>query len=206
MSDRRRAERRRVEARASALRWGRHGFRERRLGLRLDRELAPIGAVLHACRVRTEDSTPDPLDDEPGSSVIDHLVVAPNGIWVIVADHHLGRLGRVRVDGRRQPTLDGQVHLDPIRRATRLSNDLERVLYRLGLDWVEVHPTVCFTNARWGRVARELDVDGVRMTWGSALVDRVAVPGPILQRDARAVAARLRRALVTVPASERRRT
>ncbi len=67
--DRRIADRRRYEEKAKTITWGRSTIRERRLGARLDRELAPIGAVLHGCQL------------PGGAHRIDHLIVAPLLEW-----------------------------------------------------------------------------------------------------------------------------
>lgn len=150
---------------------GRTSGRERRLAPRLDSELAPIGAVLHGCRLRDADHR------------IDHLVVAPSGIWVVLADHSAGRVSfendRLVVDG---VDLSGRVSS-----AAFAAHRVRQALDGLGLDWLDVTPTLCFTNARL-RLAGRHSMSGVRLLDARALVRDVALPGALLQADARRVA------------------
>jgi hypothetical protein len=193
VADRRVADRRRPDAGSKKFSWGRSTIRERRLGALLDRELAPIGAVLHGCRL------PD------AKHRIDHLVVAPTGIWTVLADHSVGPVSTSgRVDDRRV-RLGDQDQGSRLTAAAFAAERVRHLLVPIGFDWVDVSATLCFTNAKWGLVAREIEVGDVRVTWGRALVDRVATPGPILVKDARAIAAALSGQLMVDDLSSRRR-
>lgn len=192
--ERRVSDRRRSHIASKKFSWGRTTIRERRLGARLDRELAPIGAVLHGCR------PPD------ATSRIDHLIVAPTGIWTVLANHSGGPVSTGAHGGERQLLLGGE---DQEARLTAAAFSAERVrqlLVPIGFDWVDVSATLCFTNAKWGVTARETEIGDVRVTWGKALVDRVATPGPILVRDAQAIAAALASQLIVDDVSSLRRS
>lgn len=156
--------------------------RERRLGRLLDRELGPVAIVMHD------------RDATGADAVVDHLVVAASGVWVIDAVHAKGKVERrrgLRRDGEAWlATVDGgrvalpgpcAAHLDVVR------GHLER----MGFGWLDVHRAVCLTNADWGVLSKPFEVDGTFVTWGRALVDEVAVPGALAPRDMRAVAMEL---------------
>jgi hypothetical protein len=152
---------------------GRTSARERRLGARLDREVGPIGAVLHG--------------RETADCVVDHLVVASTGVWLVGAEHSVGRIGWF---DRRRGTLPAGS-----RAPSEFHPDAESLIARLlepiGFDWVDVHRALCFTNTDWGPMAKPFLVDGVLVTSGQALVERIASLGPINPADVQTIAAEL---------------
>lgn len=84
----------------------------------------------------------------PGSRAnIDHVVVAPTGVWTIDAKNYTGRLetrGRGQelwVRGRNRSKL-----LDQARRQTAVVGD---VLAAAGLGHVPVRPALCFVGVEW---------------------------------------------------------
>lgn len=154
--------------------------RERRLGMRLDAELAPIGAVMHGCRIGD--------DDHP----IDHLVVAPSGIWVVIADHSDGPFERVAGGGDQAVRIGGVDAGDRLEAVRGVAERVRGVLDGLDHDWVEVTPSMCFTNLR----VRAVEVDGVRLVTARRLVNDIATRGSLLQRDARRIAGAIGRELV----------
>ena len=160
---------------------GRTSPRERRLAERLDEELAPMGAVLHGCRL------------DRATARIDHLVVAPSGVWVVIADHSPGRLDVAgTVEGSTVVTIDAIDRSAMVRSASRGADHVASVLAPAGFDWLPVSAALCFTNAR--RTARTRRVAAPVAILGPAeLVDHAAVPGPLLASDALRVADVLRR-------------
>lgn len=145
--------------------------RERRLGLRLDVEISSIGVVMHGCRLG------------PGSERIDHLVVVPSGVWVIVADHDDGASG---FDGR------GGAGAERFAEVDRSADLVRGVLVEIDMDWVDVVPALCFTNKR----VRTSTVDGIHVVSARRLVRQVGRRGALLQADARRVAGAIGRELV----------
>jgi hypothetical protein len=124
------------------------------------------------------------LDDRwvpPTKTAIDHLVIAPSGVWLIDAKHHTGKVvhrdvgsylrteARLFVDGRDRTALvtqlDGQVG------AVRTTLDAA------GLGTVPVRPVLCFTNSEWGLLARPFTINGVLVTWASKVASRI-LDGP----------------------------
>lgn len=117
---------------------------------------------------------------------LDHLVIAPSGIWLIDAKRYEGEIEcrtggafgsgepRLFVNGRNQTNL---VHAMGWQLAT-----VRAQLEKIGFGDVAVHPVVCFTSSHWARRSPPFEVHGVLVTWPSALVDRIAQPGPFDSR------------------------
>ncbi len=148
-------------------------LRERRLGSRLEHQLAGAGVVLHS---RHAEPT---LDCDP----IDHLVVLPAGVWVIAADHDLDRFS-VEATTAAVKRLELQVR--------KQAAACREVISAIGFDWLEVHTAVCATNAT-GLHRRSVDIDGIWMTRPAGLVTLLAQPGPLSHLDVATVAAELSR-------------
>lgn len=132
--------------------------------------------------------------------------MAPTGIWTVLANHSVGAVSTKGRGDERRLSLGDE---DQNARLTAAAFSAERVrqlLVPIGFDWVDVSATLCFTNASWGLTAREIEVGDVRVTWGKALVDRVATPGPILVRDAQSIAATLGSQLIVDDVSSLRRS
>lgn len=136
---------------------------------------------------------------------IDHLIVAPTGIWTVLADHSVGDVTPIGRGAERRVQLGDQDQAARLAAASFAAERVRQLLVPIASDWVDVSATLCFTNARWGLVAREIQVGDVRVTWGKALVERVATPGPILVKDAQAIAAALGKQLIVDDVASRRR-
>ena len=149
--------------------WERGAEGEVRLSACLRTELGERAIVLDDRRVpRTK-------------SNIDHLVVAPTGVWIIDAKNHTGKIvhrdtgnflridSRLFVDGRDRTALvrglDGQV------------GAVRGALASSGLGEIPVRPVLCFTHSEWGLLARPFTVNGVLVTWATALIQRI-IDGP----------------------------
>lgn len=135
--------------------------------------MAGWALVLHS-RVPTAD-----LECQP----IDHLVVSPGGVWVIVADHQLGRLTRnaatASVAARREEVC-------------QCATACRVVLSSIGFDWLDVHIAVCATNTQ-GAFRRPLLIDGVWVARPSSLTSLISRPGPLNHPKVATVAAELSR-------------
>lgn len=138
---------------------------ERRLGRRLDRELAAPIVVLHDRKV-------------PGTrGNIDHIVVAPTGIWLIDAKNYTGRVRRRDVGGWRSS--DERLYVGN-RDRTKLIESMgwqvaavRAQLDRLGHGDSPVCPVVCFTTSDWGWFAKPFCIGGVLVIWPAALVTMI---------------------------------
>lgn len=147
--------------------------RERRLGPRLEKELAGWAIALHS---RLPDAG---LECQP----IDHLVVAPAGVWVILADHRRSRLTRDSA------TASAAAHHDE---APPQAVACRAVLSSIGFDWLDVQLAVCATNAR-GVPRRPFRIDDVWVARPSSLMSLMSRAGPLSHADVATVAAELSR-------------
>jgi len=130
-----------------------------------------------------------------GRGNIDHLAVAPTGVYVIDAKAHKGKVRIARpVFGPAQLLING-------RDWTRLLDGLDRQLRAVrevlsGIDCADipVHGVICFTNADlpWLRTAR---VRGHLLTYGRALAGRVVADGPLTASTVDSLAGALAAAL-----------
>lgn len=151
---------------------------EQRLGASLD-ELSVSGVLtLHDRRL-------------PGSRAnIDHLAVAPSGVWVIDAKRYSGRLAkvdkggwfrtdvRVSVGGRDRTNLIAGVHKQVMA--------VDHALTSPQGDKPPVHGVLCFIDVELGLFDRPFTLDGVLITWRKALRKRLVEEGP-LDAERRAV-------------------
>ena len=138
----------------------------RRVGAILDR-LGERGAVaLHDRSI-------------PGSrGSIDHLVVAPSGVWVIDTKLYNGRVERGDVGTRRRP--DVRLYVAG-RDRTNLIGGMDRQVAAVAraLDGGDVahHAVLCFSRAEWPVLARPFEINGVLVTWPKDLVKRIKKTG-----------------------------
>src|SRR6185295_15948916 len=127
--------------------------RERGLSLHLHTELAGRAVVFDNRKV-------------PGTKChIDHLVIAPSGVWVIDSNEFDGRVERrdvggwFKVDERLYVAGKDRTHLvDGIDRRVIA---VENVLAKEGLDGIPVHAALCFVNSEWGWFAKPFSLNGV---------------------------------------------
>ena len=138
----------------------------------------------------------DRLAPGRGSANIDHIVVAPSGVFVIDAKQYSGCLEvrdkgsmfrpdeRLYVNGR-----DSTALLDGVRRQVA---DVRTVL---GDEWdhIPVHPALCFIGCEWTRL-KEKNLGGVVVVWPKALPKLVSADGPH-RAQADAITTLLRRVL-----------
>lgn len=156
---------------------------EQRFADMLDRELSKEAIVLHD----------RPLEGARGH--IDHLVVAPSGVWVIGANAHAGRIEQ------RPDDASGEVrrllyvnNRDRTKLATKMSWQADAVHKHLalaGMDRAEVHSAICFTSAEWEVNGQPFMVDGTWVIWASALATRILASGRLATDEMARVAAEL---------------
>ena len=171
------AERRRDVAGRSVRARLRSTLRERRLGDLLDRAVGDVAHVLHHRRI-----------SEAGAT-IDHLVVAPTGVWAVSACHHRGSVtseGDDADDIVVIDTLGGITPVDPA--ALDITSHVRAVVDEIGYDWVPVHHAVCFTNAR---LARRRRVGGSVLIGPRRLVAMIVGRGALRAGDLQTIASSL---------------
>lgn len=144
--------------------WARGAAGERELGRGLDQLASERVFALHDRRI-------------PGRRAnIDHIVVAPSGIYVVDAKRYQGKVERrdkgtlLRTDlrlyvGRRDCSrlLDG------------MGGQVEAVRAVVGTA-PPVHPVLCFVDSDWGLFTRPFRMRGVLVCWPRALAKRVRAP------------------------------
>ena len=125
---------------------------------------------------------------------IDHLVIAPNGVWVVDAKRYSGLVTKVDKGGWLRSDLrlviGGRDRTKLVEGVHKQVADVRQVLTRSNIPDVTVHGVLCFVDAEFPLFAKPFAVDGVLIIWGKALRERMAVPGP-LTADQRAELHRL---------------
>ncbi len=151
--------------------WAKGADGEGKIAKCLDRDLDDVATMLHDRKVpRTRGN-------------IDHLVIAPTGVWIIDAKNYSGKVEcrdignwrsdeqRLYVGGRNQTTLLSGMGWQ--------ADAVQESIDAIGLGAVPTHRYVCFTEAEWGFFAKPFRIDGVWVGWPKALVEAVQAP-PIL--------------------------
>jgi hypothetical protein len=158
---------------------------------RLGEDLAGLAVVLHHCR----------LPDDRGR--IDHLVVAPSGVWIIHARSDAGRVEQRDVGG--WLSADVRLYVGN-RNETRLVHGLVRqvdavrsVVASTGFGHSPLHPALCFGSSQWGLFAKPIRINDVLVTWAAKLVDLIRAPGPLDHHGIDAVASVLSAELPPAP-------
>jgi hypothetical protein len=149
-------------------RHSRDGGADLRVGAFLERELGDVAIVLHDLRV-------------PGSrSRIDHVVVAPSGVWV--------------VDSNWQCELP--LDRDSLDRATSVG-EVERQLDVVAnavagrSTELPIRAVLCFPSENWGGDPRAFCIDGVLVTYPADLAERIRKEGPLDDETIGWIAARV---------------
>jgi hypothetical protein len=137
-----------------------------RIGAFLEHELGDIAIVLHGLRV-------------PGSGAsIDHVVVAPSGVWVVDSTW--------RSDFRLDPDGCGGVCVEAMERRARI------VAAAVGrAREVPIRAALCFESVHWGSAPHPFWIEGVLITHPTDLVERVRAAGPLDEETMGWIAARL---------------
>ncbi|MEP7045083.1 MAG: nuclease-related domain-containing protein [Ilumatobacteraceae bacterium] len=142
------------------------------------------------------------LDDRkvPGTRThIDHIVVAPSGVWVIDANEYDGRVERRDVGGwfkvDERLYVAGKDRTGLVDGVDRLVVAVENVLSKEGFDRIPVHSALCFVNSEWGWFAKPFSLGGVWVTWATKLTELIlnwnAIPNTEIDRLARVVGSKL---------------
>jgi hypothetical protein len=155
---------------SSTTAWAKGADGEQRLGRRMADDLSDVAVVLHDRRV-------------PGTKGnIDHIVIAPSGIWIIDAKNYIGKVERRDVGG----WLHTDVRLFVNNRdRTKLVDGLgwqvdavRRVVEPIGFGQVPIRPALCFTDAEWGLFSKPIQMNGALISWAKALISEIRVEGP----------------------------
>jgi hypothetical protein len=145
---------------------------ESALGRGLDPLRSEGIAVLHDRRI-------------PGSRAnIDHLVVAPSGVFVIDAKNYRGRVERRDRGGLFSS--DYRLFVggrDKTRLVGGMAKQVETVRRVLESGAAVVTPVICFVDADWSFLARPLRFGDVHVVWPKELGKRLRADGPLSTAD-----------------------
>ncbi len=134
---------------------------ERRLAAHLDAELADHATVLHDRWV----------PDTRGN--IDHLVVAPTGVWVIDAKNDPGRVERRNAGSWRRPQprlyVENRNKTELVGQMDWQSDAVRAALEPIGFAAAPMRRCLCFTRADWSSFSRPFTIDDVWIGWPQAL-------------------------------------
>jgi hypothetical protein len=172
---------------ASTTAWAKGAEGERRLAQRLNEVMGERGVVLHDRRVPNARGN------------IDHLVVAPSGVWVIDAKRYTGTVQRRDIGGwfRTDERLfvNGRDRSKLVENLTWQAQAVHAALGNLDSDDLAVRPVLCFVDADWPWFAKPFTLSGVTVTWPGELCDRASATGPLSPEQVDGIARRLSGAL-----------
>ncbi len=169
--------------------WEKGAVAEEGLGRLLD-DLAPTGyPVLHDRR-------------KPGTRYnIDHLVVAPDGVWIIDMKNYTGQLERRATGTILRP--DSDLYVGGRRRTAlveKMAWQTETVRTAVGDVLIghggAIRPVLCFVGVTMPVWQRPFTIGGVLVTWPDAVLSTIrASRGPLTSAAGRDIADRLARNL-----------
>ncbi len=126
-----------------------------------------------------------------GSANIDHLAIAPTGVYVIDAKHYTGEPRVDAIGGIRRLFVGRDDRMDLVAGARRQAMEVEAVLAGSGLP---AHPVLCFVGSHW-ELTNGFVVDGVGVTSPDRLAALLRTPGPLDAAQADSIRVRLAHAL-----------
>jgi hypothetical protein len=131
-----------------------------------------------------------------GPRNIDHIAVAPSGVWVVDAKVRSGRVRRRDVGPwwRRDRRLFVGSR-DESGMAQGVAQQAQLVRSVLADPAIPVAAVLCFVGAEWGSFARPFRHDGVLVVWPRRLGRIVTQPGSLEAADVERIARRLAAAL-----------
>lgn len=112
---------------------------------------------------------------------IDHIAIAPSGVWVIDAKKYAGRVETRNVGGIFRADLRLYVNgRDRTKLVEGVLGQVDVVKETLGDSFpgIEVRGVLCFINSDWSFIMRPQQVRGVTALWPMKLPEVVAAHGP----------------------------
>jgi hypothetical protein len=121
------------------------------------------------------------LNSSKTSFDIDHLVIAPSGVWIVDAKNYASKVERRHIGGLL--TGEDRLYVNG-RNQTKLVEGLgwqrdavHAVLEPIGFGAAPIHRVLCFTDSTWGFRLRAIRINGVIVTWASDLIKQIREPG-----------------------------
>jgi len=164
--------------------WLKGSLGEQRLAKALQRDVGDRGVLLNDRQVpRTRGN-------------IDHIVIAPTGIWVIDAKNYKGLVERKNKGGLFRD--DYRLYVkgrDRTNRVEGLGWQIQAVRTALADQEVPITAALCFTDSEWRLFAKPFLIDGVLVVWEKALAEMIGAPGPLDSDEVLRIGASLAHAL-----------
>lgn len=114
---------------------------------------------------------------------IDHLVIAPSGVWVVDAKRYAGLVTKVDKGGWFRSDIrlvvGGRDRTKLVEGVQKQVKDVRQILTGTSVPDAAVHGALCFVDAEFRLFARPFEVSGVLVSWGKALRERMVAPGPL---------------------------
>jgi len=121
---------------------------------------------------------------------IDHIAVAPSGVWVIDAKRYKGKVAVSRpLFGEPKLTINGRDKSKLVHGLAKQVALVKAVMVEVAPE-VPVHGALCFVDADLPMVTK-LTFGGYPLLYAKPLAKRINAPGPLAENRARAVAAEL---------------
>lgn len=161
--------------------WASGASGEERVAEVLRDELGDRAIVLHDRRVpRTRGN-------------IDHLAIAPSGVWIIDAKRYQGRVEKRDVGGWFSTDLRLYVGgRDRTKLVGGLRWQIDAVVGALAGEMLPTHAALTFVGAEWPLFfAKPLVLSDVWITWPKKLAELIGGPGPLTSPEVERVARRL---------------
>ena len=172
--------------RQSTRAWSTGASGERRVAAELDRALGDRGVLLHDRRMPRSRGN------------IDHVAVAPSGVWVIDAKGYRGRVERRNVGGWFRTDVRLRVGRHDRSEAVEGVRHQEEAVRRVlesdfGADAPPLRAAICLVGAEWPFFARPFSIAGVWVTWPRRLGKMLLGPAVLDRRQVEDVARALAR-------------
>lgn len=173
--------------------WERGASGEERLAYFLGQELPDTAIALHDRRI-------------PGTrGNIDHVVVAPSGVWVVDAKDYSGKVEQRDVG----PLWRFEPHVfvggrDRTKLVAAMPRQVQVVRDAIAADpmasELNVRAAVCFVALNWGFRPKAFELDGVLVCWPQHLAQGIAKSGTLTKTAIERIAGRI---AVTLPPATR---
>ena len=154
--------------------WAKGAHGEERVAAILSERLAEDAVLLHDRKVHTKTK-----------GNIDHIAIAPSGVWIIDAKKYTGKVEKRDVGGYFKTDLRLYVGgRDRSKSVDGLQGQVDAVRAVLEDDAIPVHPALSFVGAEWPIFfAKPFQLDGVWISRPGRLAELVLGDGPLTIDD-----------------------
>jgi hypothetical protein len=117
------------------------------------------------------------------SANIDHVAIAPSGVWVIDAKRYTGKVDYVNKGGwftnDFRLTVGGRDRTKAVLGVHRQLGRMSTAMSASAFTDIPLHGALCFIDAEWGVFAKPFAIQGVHVTWSKKLRERLVAEGPL---------------------------